>query len=59
MNNIKQEVVWYRNYEDITIIYRDMKKLIEDGYRVHTCLERNCDVLIVYDKVQSDEDRGE
>lgn len=52
MNNVKQEVVWYRNYESTTDIFYDMQKYIEDGWRVHTCLNRSADVLVVYEKQQ-------
>lgn len=50
MNNIKQEVAWYRNYESIMIIYEDMQRRIEDGWRVHTCLNKSSDVLVVYER---------
>ena len=50
MNNVKQEVVWYRNYESIMIIYEDMQIHIEDGWRVHTCLNKSSDVLVVYER---------
>lgn len=50
MNNVKQEVVWYRNYESIMIIYEDMQRHIEDGWRVHTCLNKSSDVLVVYER---------
>lgn len=49
MVNVKQEVVWYRNYESIITIAEDMQKRIKDGWRVHTCLERRSDVLVVYE----------
>jgi hypothetical protein len=47
---IKQEVEWYFNYTNISYIYEDMKKWIEDGWRVHTCLNRSSDVLVIYEK---------
>lgn len=50
MNNTRQEVVWYENYESIYIIFRDVQQRIEDGWRVHTFLERQCDVLVIYEK---------
>lgn len=49
MNNVRQKVVWYRNYESMIVIAEDMQKRIEDGWRVHTCLERSSDVLVVYE----------
>lgn len=49
MNNVKQEVVWYRNYESIVVILEDMQKRIEGGWRIHTCLERSSSVLVVYE----------
>lgn len=50
MNNVEQKVIWYFNYEDIKNIYESMKAWIEDGWRVHTCLERSSDVLVIYEK---------
>lgn len=54
----KQKVEWYRaGYEDIRDIYVDMQKYIDSGWRVHTCLERKCDVIVIYEK-ELDELRG-
>ena len=50
MNNTKQEVVWYKNYENIIIIFEDMQRHIEDGWRVHTCLNKSSDVFVVYER---------
>ena len=47
---IKQEVVWYFNYTHMSNIYECMKMRIEAGWRVHTCLERQCDILVIYEK---------
>lgn len=54
----KQKIEWYRaGYEDIRDIYVDMQKYIDSGWRVHTCLERKCDVIVIYEK-ELDELRG-
>lgn len=54
----KQKVEWYRaGYEGIRDIYVDMQRYIDNGWRVHTCLERNYDVIVVYEK-ELDELRG-
>ena len=50
MNNMKQKVVWYFNYIDTREIYIDIESWLEDGWRVHTCLERSGDVLVIYEK---------
>lgn len=50
MNNIKQKVVWYRNYEGMNIIFEDMQRQIENGWRVHTCLNKSSDILVIYEK---------
>lgn len=51
MNKVKQEVVWYnRNYAKMELIVQDMRDRIKNGWRVHTCLDSSCDVLIVYEK---------
>lgn len=52
MNNVKQEVVWYYNYVDARHIYESMQKRIDDGWRVHTCLNKSSDVLVVYEKCE-------
>jgi hypothetical protein len=49
MKNIKQEVVWYRNYESIVVIKEDMERRIAQGWRVHTCLNKSSDILVVYE----------
>ena len=50
MNDVKQEVVWYKNYESAMTIFEKIHKRIEDGWRIHACLERDCDVIIIYEK---------
>ena len=50
MNKVKQEVVWYRNFAKMEFIVQDIRDRIKNGWRVHTCLDRSCDVLIVYEK---------
>jgi hypothetical protein len=50
MSNVTQVVEWYRNFEDIAEIYEDMRSRIGNGWRVHTCLERRSDVLVIYEK---------
>lgn len=50
MNNIMQEVVWYFNYVDARYIYEGMQERIDNGWRVHTCLNKSGDVLVVYEK---------
>lgn len=47
-----QEVMWYNNYQPISDIYEDMKEWIKDGWRVHTCLNKSSDVLVIYERVQ-------
>lgn len=54
MVNVRQEVVWYRNYERIVVIQEDMQRRIEDGWRVHTCLNKSSDILVVYEKQLKD-----
>lgn len=54
MRNVKQEAVWYRNYEEMEHIYKSIIRHIENGWRVHTCLERYSDVIIVYEKDLAD-----
>lgn len=54
MNNIKQEVIWYKNYEGADVIYRSMNQWIADGWRVHTCLNKSSDVIVVYEKEELD-----
>jgi hypothetical protein len=49
MSKVKQEVIWYRNYESIATILQDMRERIEDGWRVHACLNKSSDVLVVYE----------
>ncbi len=50
MNNIIQEVVWYFNYVGARDIYESMQERIDNGWRVHTCLNKSSDVLVVYEK---------
>ena len=50
MKHIKQEVVWYPNYRPIKDICQDMQMWIDDGWRVHTCLNKSSEVLVVYEK---------
>lgn len=50
MNNVVQEIERYRNYSLITDICEGVQKRINDGWRVHAFLERQCEVLIVYEK---------
>lgn len=50
MGNIEQKVVWYRNYESIPEIREHMESCIANGWRVHTCLEKGYDVLVVYER---------
>jgi len=49
MSKVKQEVIWYRNYESMAVILQDMRERIEDGWRVHTCLNKSSDILVVYE----------
>lgn len=49
MSKVKQEVIWYRNYESIVVILEDMRERIKDGWRVHTCLNKSSDILVVYE----------
>lgn len=49
MSNMRQEVIWYRNYDQMAFILQDMRDRIESGWRIHTCLERDCDILVVYE----------
>lgn len=55
MSNVKQEVVWYRNYEDIRTIQDGMEKRIENGWRVHTCLNKSSNILVIYEKEAENE----
>jgi hypothetical protein len=50
MNNVRQEVVWYFNCTDTSRIYESIKSWLADDWRVHTCLERQGDVLVIYEK---------
>ena len=54
MTDVRQEVVWYKNYERIAVIQEDMHKHIEDGWLVHTCLNKSSDILVVYEKQLKD-----
>lgn len=48
MNHIKQEIEVYEyNVYDIA---RHMREYISEGWRVHTCLEKNGKVIVVYEK---------
>lgn len=49
-DDVIQEVVWFQNWENITAIVDDMNKHIEKGWRVHTCLEKCAEVIVVYEK---------
>ena len=50
MNNVIQEVEWYKNYVEIKVIFEDMLERIENGWRVHTCLNKSSDILVVYER---------
>lgn len=50
MKHVEQKVIWYRNYELVEDICDDMNTWIANGWRVHTCLNKISDVLVVYEK---------
>lgn len=50
MNNVIQEVEWYKNYVKIEVIFEDMLERIENGWRVHTCLNKSSDILVIYER---------
>lgn len=50
MKTKEQVARWYFNYTDIREIYNSINEYIENGWRVHTCLERHCDVIIIYER---------
>ena len=52
MNNVKQEVVWYPNYTNMEFIQESMERWIKEGWRVHTCLNKSSDILVVYEKYE-------
>ena len=52
MNNVKQEVMLYSNYVNIDFIKESMERMIKQGWRVHTCLNKSSDVLVVYEKYE-------
>lgn len=52
MNNVRQEVVWYPNYTNIEFIQESMERMIKEGWRVHTCLNKSSDILVVYEKYE-------
>ena len=47
---MQQEVVSFPNYAETKDIVRNMRAFIEEGWRVHTCLERGSEVIVVYEK---------
>lgn len=54
MKHVEQEVILYQNYEEPRRICSYMNNRIANGWRVHTCLERQCYVLVVYERDLAD-----
>lgn len=50
MSNVVQEIEWYKNYANFIDICEGVQKRIDNGWRVHAFLERQCNVLVVYEK---------
>lgn len=50
MRNVEQMPIWYYNHTSTKSIYKSINEHIEDGWRVHTCLERGADVIIIYER---------
>ena len=50
MNNVVQEIECYKNYAEMADICEGIRERIDDGWRVHAFLERQCVVLVVYEK---------
>ena len=54
MRNVEQMPIWYYNHTSMKSIYQSINEHIEDGWRVHTCLERYSDVIIIYERDLAD-----
>lgn len=52
---VKQKVRRFPNFVNTSDIESDMIWNIECGWRVHTCLERCAEVIVVYEKSEVDE----
>lgn len=50
MKEVVQAAMLYENYRSMSFIHENIKRWLEDGWRVHTFLERNCEVLVIYEK---------
>lgn len=46
----EQKVVHYFRWDSISDIKKDMNKHGESGWRVHTCLNKDSDILVVYER---------
>ena len=46
----EQKVIWYPNYWEAKDIQKCMQDWIEDGWRIHTCLNKSSDVLVIYER---------
>lgn len=46
----EQKVVPYYNWESLRTIQENMDEQIKSGWRVHTCLNKNSDILVVYER---------
>lgn len=46
----EQKVVHYFLWESAIDIKKDMNKHCEFGWRVHTCLNKDSDILVVYER---------
>ena len=52
---VKQEVRVFPNHIQTSDIASNMNWHIEEGWRVHTCLERGAEVIVVYEKSKEEE----
>lgn len=52
---VKQKVRRFPNFVNTSDIESDMIWNIESGWRIHTCLERCAEVIVVYEKSEVDE----